>query len=320
MTRTDSERKRAVPPDVPAAPAPGPAADPAPGSVAAVLGDLVRSQLDALLALDGAVRRDEPDSVHQMRVAARRLRGTLRTHRRSLDRAAAGPLAADLRWLGRCLGEARDSEVVGELLLARVAELPEAARPGAMDGRITAWTAGRYRREQNRLVTVLDGSRYAGLLAALDRFAAAPVRPGRGAAAARPELRRALKRERRRVGRRMADVWDLPPGARRDLALHAVRKAAKRARYAAEGAEPVCGGQARRFARRMKAVQTLLGERQDALLARWALPLVAASAHAHGEPGFGYGVLYAGQGAELARCDAALPGVWAAAGRWKHDG
>ena len=83
MTRTDSERKRAVPPDVPAAPAPGPAADPAPGSVAAVLGDLVRSQLDALLALDGAVRRDEPDSVHQMRVAARRLRGTLRTHRRS---------------------------------------------------------------------------------------------------------------------------------------------------------------------------------------------------------------------------------------------
>src|SRR6516162_478467 len=45
-------------------------------------GDVVLAYLGthaaALKALDPAVRRDAPDSVHQMRVAARRLRSTLR--------------------------------------------------------------------------------------------------------------------------------------------------------------------------------------------------------------------------------------------------
>ena len=284
-----------------------------PGSIGALLGDLLRAQVDDLLALDGEVRRDQPEGVHDLRVAARRLRSTLRSHRRSLDRAAAGPLAADLRWLGHCLGEARDSQVIGELLLSRTAELPEPERPGPMPGRITAWSTERYRRYLGEVITVLDGDRYLALLAELERFAAHPVAPGRGGGAAGPELRRVLKRERLRVGSRMATARDLPPGADRDQALHALRRAAKRARYAAEGAAPVCGEGARRLARRMKAVQTLLGARQDALLARWALPRVAASAHAHGEPGFGYGVLYAARAADLAGCDAALPGLWAAA-------
>ncbi|MBC3839267.1 hypothetical protein GXW82_00870 [Streptacidiphilus sp. 4-A2] len=63
----------------------------------------------------------------------------------------------------------------------------------------------------------------------------------------------------------------------------------------------------------MKAVQSLLGERQDAVMARRALPRIAASAHAHGEPGFGYGLLYAAQEAALVEADTGLPDRWAAA-------
>ena len=43
-------------------------------------------QVDALLAWDGPARRDEPDGVHKMRVATRRLRSALGTFRTLVDR------------------------------------------------------------------------------------------------------------------------------------------------------------------------------------------------------------------------------------------
>ncbi len=48
-------------------------------------------------SMDPMVRRDEPDSVHQMRVATRRLRSTLRTFGRVLRRADTAHLAAELK-------------------------------------------------------------------------------------------------------------------------------------------------------------------------------------------------------------------------------
>jgi CHAD domain-containing protein len=48
---------------------------------------------------------------------------------------------------------------------------------------------------------------------------------------------------------------------------HAVRIRAKQCRYAAEAVAPVCGRQADRFAAAIAAVQDLLGEHQDAVVA-----------------------------------------------------
>ena len=48
-----------------------------PGSAAAVAGDYVRAQRGAIVGYDPRVRRDEPDAVHKMRVATRRLRSAL---------------------------------------------------------------------------------------------------------------------------------------------------------------------------------------------------------------------------------------------------
>jgi inorganic triphosphatase YgiF len=52
-----------------------------PGSAAAVVGDYVRAQRDTIVGYDPRVRRDEPDAVHKMRVATRRLRSTFKTYR-----------------------------------------------------------------------------------------------------------------------------------------------------------------------------------------------------------------------------------------------
>ncbi|MET8544708.1 CHAD domain-containing protein, partial [Kitasatospora sp. NPDC004799] len=130
------------------------------------------------------------------------------------------------------------------------------------------------------------------------------------------------RRSRRRCaphrthGKREGEPSSRPPAAapgERDLALHEARKAAKRARYAGETAAPAVGARAERYARRMRAVQEVLGDHQDAVVAASTL---AAEAAASGEP-FGYGVLY---GRQLAAQEAArrrLPDVWRRAAKPK---
>jgi CHAD domain-containing protein len=302
----------------PAADGTASAADaPRPGSLGELLTAQLRAQVETVLTLDVSVRRDRPDAVHGMRVAVRRLRSTLRSFRRFLDRPTADALVEDLRRLGADLGAARDSEVVAGLLDGQARLLPKLERPGPLRRRIVAWSAEQDALGREQVLTTLESTEYFGLLAALEQLAAHPGLRARADRPARPELRRILVREQRRVGERIAGAQRLPRGPEHDLALHDARKAAKRARYAAESAEPVAGARAGTLALRMKALQTLLGDHHDAMLARAALPGLAAAAHAAGEPGFGYGVLYAGQSATFERTEAELPQLWAAAGRRK---
>jgi CHAD domain-containing protein len=90
-----------------------------------------------------------------------------------------------------------------------------------------------------------------------------------------------------------------PGGPGRDVALHETRKAAKRARYAAEAAQPVSGANARRYAKRMKAVQSVLGDHQDSVNARVAAREIGVQAHLAGENAFSFGLLY-----ERVHCEA----------------
>jgi inorganic triphosphatase YgiF len=68
----------------------------------------LREQARTLLSLDPLVRRDEPDSVHQMRVAARRLRSTLRSFGKVLRRGDTERLGTARcspgTWLPPCTG------------------------------------------------------------------------------------------------------------------------------------------------------------------------------------------------------------------------
>ena len=69
-------------------------------------------QVDQILVNDLRVRLDTPDSVHQMRVASRRLRSALQTFKPVLSPQVVTPLRAELRWLAGELGVARDAEVL----------------------------------------------------------------------------------------------------------------------------------------------------------------------------------------------------------------
>ncbi|WP_327246364.1 CYTH and CHAD domain-containing protein [Streptomyces sp. NBC_01320] len=276
-----------------------------------------RDQITAIVALDPAVRRDLPDSVHQMRVATRRLRSVFRTYRKIVDRAITDPIGDELKWLAAELGVDRDQEVLDDRFRTRIADLSHILVLGPARSRLHIWSTARRSGSRRRTVGVLDGKRYLALLDTLDAFLADP--PLLPAADRSPQdaLPRAVLKDYARLATRIGHALDLPAGLNRDVAMHQARKAAKRARYAGEAATPALGKPAKKFAKRMKAVQTVLGDHQDSVVAREALRTLAAQAHAAGESAFTWGLLYGHEEATAAARERELPGVWDRASRPK---
>ncbi|MEV0734642.1 CYTH and CHAD domain-containing protein [Streptomyces sp. NPDC050549] len=270
----------------------------------------VRAQRDAILELDPAVRQDAYDSVHRMRVATRRLRSTLRSYAKVLDRTVTDPVGEELKWLAGELGVDRDREVMTERLTTVLGELPRTLVSGPIRTRMRTWANARRGGSRRRLIGVLDSKRYLELLDTLDALVAEP--PLLPDAAGRPEkvIGKAVRKNFGKVSALVEEAIEAPPGADRDLALHEARKKAKRTRYAAEAASPALGAPARELAKSMKSLTSLLGEHQDSVMVRLTLRELSAVAHAAGESSFTYGVLYGREEQRAAAVEAALPGVW----------
>jgi CHAD domain-containing protein len=265
----------------------------APDSAGAVAVAYCRAQVDELFRVDPHVRLDTEDAVHRMRVAARRLRSALASFRPVFGRRAGDPLREELRWLGQALGEARDLEVLATRLAVRLDELgrddPSLVAEGAA-GRLATELRARRDGALARARDALDSDRYLDLLDRLEAFAADPPLTRRARERARPLLRSRLVADCRRVLERAATA-DRLDGTDRETALHQVRKAAKRARYAAEAMRPALGDGARRTQARMKRLQEVLGGRQDRAVARRVL-VELAEQRADGDPdAFTFGVL-----------------------------
>ncbi|WP_030814156.1 CYTH and CHAD domain-containing protein [Streptomyces sp. NRRL F-2799] len=273
----------------------------------------LREQREAILSRDPGVRRDLPDSVHQMRVATRRLRSAFRSFGSVLDRDATDPVAAELKWLARELGVDRDQEVLAERLSDALNAVPPGEVTGPVRERLDSWATARHGSTRAHLLGVLDSARYLALLDSLDTLLADPPLRKRAAKKPRKVLTRALRKEGAELARLVTAALDLPPGEDRDHALHQARKRAKRARYAAEAAVPALRGPARTLARAAKKLTSLLGEHQDSVLARQTLRELAAVAHAAGESAFTYGVLYEREERAARRTEEKLPGKWAKA-------
>ncbi|MET9932012.1 MULTISPECIES: CYTH and CHAD domain-containing protein [unclassified Streptomyces] len=284
-----------------------------PGTAGAAVLAYVREQAGAIVALDPAVRRDLPDAVHQLRVACRRLRSALKTYRSVLDRSATGPLGDELKWLAGELGVARDQEVLAARLRAHLADVPRPLPLGPVKARLRTWDTARTEEARRRAVAALDSDRYLALLDRLDALLAdPPLREAAGRDAAKV-LARAVRKDHARLAARVDRALSLAPGHERDLALHEARKAAKRARYAADAARPTLGKPAKKFSRRVKDVQSLLGEHQDGVVARATLRDLAGQAHAAGETAFTWGLLHGREEAAADAAERALPEVWARA-------
>jgi CHAD domain-containing protein len=264
----------------------------------------VRDQVAAICRYDPLVRRAEPDAVHQMRVASRRARSALHAFGRVIEWHATRPLCAELKWLATTLGQARDAEVLQDRLASGLAAIPPALVVGPIQADITAHFSAEVARARNTVLTALDGQRYLRLLDDLDALLTDPPLTRLAQRTAATALARPVRRTHQRLKRALAAV----PGAQdRDAAIHEARKAAKRARYAAEAAVPVLGAKAQRRATRARRLQQLLGDHHDSVVARRVLLDLAAQARADGHDTFSYGLLYQSQACQAATIEQALP-------------
>lgn len=289
------------------------------GSAGAVLLAYLAEHIDRLAVEDLRVRRDEPDAVHQLRVASRRLRSALRAYRPLLVREATEPLVDGLRTLGQVLAPARDAEVLRERISAGLADLGPELLLGPAQAVTTRHFARTEAEARAAVLTELDGDRYATLRTDLDALLEHPPLTARAARPARRELPAIVARTGRRLEQAMTAATDPDrPAAERDIAVHTARKAGKRLRYATEVARPVVGKPAREFAAGLKAFQSALGEHQDTVVAREALRELGAAASGAGKNGFSFGVLLGRDQARSAEIERELPALWASAWKAKH--
>ena len=258
-------------------------------------------QVETLLRHDAAIRRGDPEGVHQARVACRRLRTALATFRPLVDREVTDPLREELRWLGGELSPARDAHVTREHLLAQLAQQPAAAVEGPVRRRVRRELDAEAREGMRAARRALESDRYLALLDRLTLLVSEPPWTPAARRKARTRLPRRVRKDVERLLDRLTAAQDAT-GPGRDDAWHAARKAAKRLRYTAEALEPAGGKRSRRLRKAAKRITTALGARQDTVVTRAQLYRLAGLAREHGESDFTYGLLV---GQEQARATAA---------------
>jgi CHAD domain-containing protein len=270
----------------------------------------LREHADNLVALDPLVRRSEPDAVHKMRVATRRLRSTLQAFRTVIPETDSAPVAGELKWLGTVLGAERDAEVQADRLREHLFATDVDVLLGPVQARIQAHNAKAAAASRTTVLAALNSDRYAAMLDALDALIASQKTGPDAGSRASVTVPHAVGRSYRRTARRMRGALRQPPGPTRDTALHEARKAAKRTRYAAEAAVPVCGKPAAKFARRVKKVQSVLGDHQDTVVGRRLARRLGVAAQRAGESAFTYGVFYGRDAAAADRLDSLAQKAW----------
>lgn len=220
---------------------------------------------------DLLLRTEDPDVLHQARVALRRLRSALSIFKRAVADSRFDHLRVELRWLAAALGEARDIDV----LIVRTE-----SRDALGDARAHAYARVKEALSSPRARTLmLDFAEWlaVGVWRTAPADSSAVNRPApEFAAAMLDRLRRRLEKGGKRL-RKMDDE-----------ARHDVRIDAKKLRYAAEFFAGLFPGakrerRARRFIAAMQELQAHLGDLNDLatapmLLARLGVAMEPAAA------------------------------------------
>lgn len=290
-----------------------------PPTAADVVTAYLHEHADKLLTLDPMVRRGEPDAVHTMRVATRRLRSTLRCFDTVASPADSQHVSSELKWFGAVLGHERDAEVQARRLQQHVRATDVDVLLGPVQARIQAHTARAAATSHTAVVAALNSQRYYTMLDALDALIAGPPAGPEASEPASTILPAAVRRSYRKTRRRMQAALGESRALARDEALHAARKAAKRARYAAEAAIPIGGKDAQRLARQMKKLQSVLGDHQDTVVGRQVARSLGVAAHLAGESAFTYGVFYERDACSARRLEVRAEKAWRRASKREYQ-
>lgn len=157
-----------------AAPVPPSPVDLPEGTPGRAVVDALAANVAKMVEWDPKVRRDEWDSVHQMRVATRELRSHMQTFHGILVGDRIAHMESELKLLAGVLGVARDAEVVAERFENQLERDEADVIDGEMREELIADIRRDYGRAHRRVVAALDSSRYLTLLDQLDELLSDP--------------------------------------------------------------------------------------------------------------------------------------------------
>ncbi|HET9674191.1 MAG TPA: CHAD domain-containing protein [Gaiellaceae bacterium] len=218
----------------------------------AELREAFQAQASAIREHAPAVQPDaDPEELHKLRVAIRRMRALLRAARPLIDDERAEPLRSKLGDVGRALGPARDADVLAAYVEQATADLDEGTAPARLLARVAAERREAYAAARG----LLDARSFDRLMREVDTFSATVVIRD-------APLNGLVNTESKKLRKAMRDIET-------DEGLHRARVQAKRLRYAAE----VVGDE--KVVARAKEFQDVVGEHQDAVVAEERLRALA---------------------------------------------
>jgi triphosphatase len=240
---------------------------------------IVEETLGHLLANQPAALAGDPEGIHQVRIAVRRIRSALRLFSPHLEPHATRLFEGELRHAGRTIGEARDWDVFCDEILSQVSETPKARKFAEM---MRSPAEGRRAAAHERCVRHLQDPSFRALVLGL----AAWIEEGRTNSAQVGD--KALKRDIKGVAEKLLDGLDAKATKRGRAVrpdaeatdLHPLRKSLKKLRYSVEFLESIHRPKTtKRFLRRLKKLQDALGEINDAAMATRLAEGLAADKH-----------------------------------------
>lgn len=276
--------------------------------VASVLLAYVNKQVQSLKEQDLQVRQGVSDSVHQMRVAIRRLRSVLVTYRTLLDGDLVDHLREELKWLGLILGAERDAEVMHQRLTKIISSEPNKVDFESATHQLDEQLVEDLHAAHKIVLETLNDNRYLRLLNDLDSLLVGPFLTGLANESTKKIVPDLIKEDWDRLRKAVRDLKEIP--ADRESALHEVRKRAKRLRYAAETAELAHYKRASKLVGAAERIQTILGDYHDSIVARDLLRRMSEQSTARGANDFSYECLVALEERNAERSESQFLKAW----------
>ncbi len=184
---------------------------------------------------------------------------------RRLDQSGVGNMDEELRWFAGLLGEVRDCQVQCRRFIVALDEFPKRLVLGPVRARIREDLQAIERPARAKVTEAMNSERYLAIMTVLRHWRSDP--PVAEDLKSGALMKRARRAEHKAVRRLMAAI-----DSDDDAMLHSARKAAKRARYAAELRTGVRKpNSAKRAAKHYQRIQDVLGDHQDAVVASSAL-------------------------------------------------
>jgi CHAD domain-containing protein len=224
------------------------------------LREVLRQKAQAFFPLEDAVLAgDDPEAIHDMRVASRRLQEVLRLVF-SEDPRLKG-LTRDIRLARRAQSPVRDLDVMAGYLL----DAAKGASGDAQDAlRFSQQTlAARRRRRHRKMVKTLQALDLKGLRTGLEGLISLWMRGRSGPTIARAEVQRRAQSQIAARADAFREAVSTARGSLKPEDLHGARVAGKRLRYILETSDELQIGSFKRRIARMRAIQQALGGWHD---------------------------------------------------------